>query len=120
MPVNGPKCLPFVGSMVGRKQPLSPRYFTILLEIGTPESMRNAKRCPWSSASIIAGLSEGGVVRAFGSGSVALPAIAEILPPVDFFFARFSSRRLFFSSSEVFCEVLDEVWVGAGRVQAGR
>ncbi len=47
VPVNSLEVLTFVGSMVGRKKPLSPRYFTIVSEIATasaPESMRHAKR----------------------------------------------------------------------------
>ncbi len=41
------KCLPFVGSMVESKKPLSPRYFTIGSEVATasaPESRQHAKR----------------------------------------------------------------------------
>ncbi len=52
---------------------------------------------------------EGGVVRDFGSGSVALPVIAEILPPGDFFFAAVFLQQVLLEVVRGLRTLLDEV-----------
>ncbi len=49
--------------------------------VGDRNSVSTRVDATRETVAITAGLSEGGVVRAFGSGSVALQVIAEILPP---------------------------------------
>ncbi len=84
VPVNGLEMLAVRRHHDRKENPLSPKYFTIVSEKATEsalESRRHVKRWLCSSASIPAGLSVRGVVRAFVSGCVSLPVSADTFPP---------------------------------------